>query len=183
MRGEDDNNIPHALVNGEHSSSAGKYQLNQDEARRQDHGYFESKDFSDARIVGHLAPAQTGSPMPSPLGGTSNIEIIANATDRVKGNWDVGVRSMEFSASGELGGKSIPLVRQFNFAGQFVWDPNQPAGTQDGDALNISDLVRVAYENDYRSPSNGLSSVGPVSFFHILTNTDAANTIVDFAGT
>lgn len=181
LRGEDDNNNPHALTGGRDTTPPSKYKTSQNETRLETHGYFESKDFSKAWVVGHLAPAQTGAPAPTPLGGTSNIDIVANATDRVKGTWDVGIRSIEFSAVGKLAGKTIPTVRPFNFVGQFVWDPNQPAGTQDYDALDISDLTRVAYENDYRSPSNAARSVGTISYFHLLTNTDAANTIVDFA--
>jgi hypothetical protein len=38
----------------------------------------------------------------------------------------------------------------------------------------------VVYENDYTSPSNA-SPTETISYFHIVTNTDAANTIVDFA--
>jgi hypothetical protein len=182
MRGEDDNNIPHALTGGQNTAPPSQHKIFQDEIRRQDHGYFESKDFSQAVIVGHYAPAQTGAPTPAPRGGTSNIEVIALATDRVKGDWDVGIRSIEFSATGKLVGKTIPTVRPFDYVYQFVWDPNQPAsGIQDYDALRISDLTRVAYQNDYRSPSNADTAGGPLSYFHHLTNTDGANTIIDFA--
>ncbi|MBX9581098.1 MAG: hypothetical protein K2X87_12385 [Gemmataceae bacterium] len=186
MRGEDDNNIPHDLIGGKNTTPASQYKILQDEFPRTDHGYFENQDYSKAWIVGHLAPAEDGDARP--VGGTSNIDIIADATDKVSGPLTVGIRSIAFSAKGQFAGKQIPTVTPFNFANIFVWDPNRPPGTQDHDALLITDLTRVVYQHDRHSWSNAEPSVGPVRYFHILTNTDGIlnkngepNTVVDFA--
>lgn len=190
MRGEDDSGDPHDLDPDSGTAShppapPSKYLLNQNEVpRSKNHGYFDTPETNtpQAWIVGHLAPNT------SSLGGSSNIEVIANATDKVKGDWQVGIQSISFSAKGKFAGKEISTVTPYSFEGIFVWDPQRPAGTQDYDALHISDLTRVVYENDYKSPSNAAPSVGAVSYFHILTNTDGIldnqgkpNTVVDFA--
>ncbi len=187
MRGEDDlNPNATALTDGSNTTPPSKYLVLQNEIPRTDHGYFLEADYSGAKIVGHLAPAKTSptdtSPNGTPVGGSSNIEVIANASDKITANdpQPVGIRSIEFSAAGQLVGRTIPTVRPFNFAGQFVFDPNEPFGTQTYDALRMSDLTRVAYENDYTSPSNDDPSA-TISYFHILTNTDGANSVVDFA--
>jgi hypothetical protein len=180
MRGEDDNNDPHNLTGGFDTTPASKYKIFQEESKRlTTHGYFKGTDYSKAWIVGHYAGAVTKDGVV--VGGTSNIDIIVNATDQITvGGPFVGVRSIEFKAAGQFSGKTIPTVRPFDFAGQFVYDPNRPPGTQDYNALWISDLTRVAYQNDADSPSNA-QPPDDISFFHILTNTDGANTVVDLA--
>jgi hypothetical protein len=180
MRGEDDNNIPHKLTGGFPTSIGTTKQLQDEPDPRDDHGYFYELDYSKAMTVGHYAPARTSAGVA--VDGTSNIDIIADATDRITAGDPrlVGVRSIEFKAAGQLIGKTIPTVRPFDFVGEFVWDPNRLPRQQNYDSLRISDLTRVVYQNDATSPSTAHPAALINTFFHIVTNTDAANSLIDF---
>src|SRR6185436_17553886 len=172
--GENDNNNPHNLEGGEYTTDGNL--INQEESKLLgNHGYFNTVDFSEAKIVGHYAPAKTSAGVS--VGGSSNIDIVANARDMILAAGPiVGVRSIEFKAAGQFAGKTIPIVRPIDFAAEFVPDPNQKGSIQDYESLRISDLTRVVYENDITSPSNA-QAPDPLKFFHIITNTDGANSV------
>ncbi len=174
MRGEDDNSHPHALQGGV-MSNKGRLLQQTEPVRIVDHGYFKALDPASTTptvIVGHLAGATANG---AAVGGSSNIDILANATDVVKGNGPpVGVRSIDVQAAGKLVGKTIPLYRPINFEFDIVDDPDRPNTEQTYDALKISDLTRIAYQNDQDSPSN-TDPATTVRYFHFLTNFDGTS--------
>ncbi|MBX9579897.1 MAG: hypothetical protein K2X87_06270 [Gemmataceae bacterium] len=151
--------------------TSGKYPDGKTESRSPDHGYFTDTDvslssYSPAYVLGEEAIAYDflGNFKP----GSSAIDIVAEATDRVKaGGWLVGVKSIGFEVlPGYYSGSTIGELTSFDFTGEFTQDPVN-GNKQTYSSLSNRNLVRTVYENDAQSPSQDSTQ-----YFHTVTNTD-----------
>ncbi|MBX9583928.1 MAG: hypothetical protein K2X87_26820 [Gemmataceae bacterium] len=151
--------------------TSGKYPDGKTESRPLNHGYFTDTDvslssYSPAYVLGEEAIAYDSLGILKP--GTSAIDIIAEATDRVRaGGTLVGVRSIGFEVlAGHYSGATSGEITSVDFDEEFTQDPAN-GNKQTHAALGDRNLVRTVYESDAQSPSQDYTQ-----YFHTVTNTD-----------
>lgn len=112
--------------------------------------------------------------------GSAKIDILADAWDKFKPTGEkIGVKTVNFSITGQKWGDSTGNVNSFYFGLEFLdhVPPLPPPAPQfpghNHFALGNFSLVRTVYENDRTADSLDLRD-----YWYIVTNTDGQNTIV-----
>jgi hypothetical protein len=142
--------------------------VEQSETPTKAHRYFEAKvKVHDAVIVGSLADTVNGNGLPG--NGSTGIDVIAEATDRIVQNGElVGIKSIGFKLKGVfVRTQEMTVDKSFDFTGEFAPDVMLGNGRQSYESLRDAALVRTVYENDSQHESKDR-----VKYNYTVTNKD-----------